>query len=248
MVHAHRHPVKGTATGTITFGGTATGIGETPGPVTPTFPVIASSNNEFGTSLGTANPIPAPAAVAAGDLLIAFVSHDASTVITASTDWTQVIQQVVTTLHRLAVFARVADGGANDILAISGTTQDYCATIHRITSHAVTAIADIKSAVTTGTGTVIDAPSLDAGATRKWLWLVSAGIACDNAGDDFTPLTLANYTIFYNFKSAANTTASALLVARRELETQTENPAAFSAFGAPRSFVTVTVAVPGAGS
>ena len=211
------------------------------------FAVIASTNTETGTSLGTANPIPAPAGVVAGNLLVTFCSHDINTpAVTASTGWTQIAQAASSTVHQLAAFGRVADGGANDTPALTGATQDYCASILRITGHSVTSVAaDIKVATFNPTGGFInpDPPSLNAGSSNKWLWI--AAVAVDtNAAYTITALPPSYSATHANLQSATGASGSALATAQRNLQTQTEDPGVFTNANV-RPWVTFTLAIPG---
>jgi hypothetical protein len=195
-------------------------------------PVIASVNTEIGTSLGTANPIPSPTGIVAGNLLIAFCGKDAPVAaLTASTGWTQIatLDTVSTSVQRLSVFGRIADGGANDALALTGDLTDYCASILRITGHGVTNLAtDIKVATTStsGAGTANpDPPSLNAGSSKAWLWLAAAAVDTTGA---YAVTVQANYTFAHaSLQSATNVSSCALAVSSRGLTAQTEDPAGF---------------------
>lgn len=212
---------------------------------TTTFPTIATANTETGTSLGTANAIPSPSGVVAGDLLVANVSNDGGgTVITASTGWTEVVQanENGPSPHRLACFVRIADGGANDSLSLTGATDDYCASILRITGHGVTTIAsDIKFASAIGTtSTVVDPPNLDAGSVRKWLWVAVAGVDQNTGGQvNGSPV---GYTSAHANLSAGSV-GSGLGVAYKTNEVQAENPASWGTSSA-RPWAAFTLAVP----
>ena len=205
------------------------------------YPLIASTNTETGTNLGTANPMPSPSGVAVGNLLLAFCTSDSVTTITASTGWTEIIQTVVTTQHMMALFARIADGSANDSLAVTGAAQDYCVGILRVTDHGVTTLTtDIKKASAVATTGVINPPSLDAGSVKKWLWLTAAGLDQIAANQITAPPT--NYTTAHTILSSAAGTSSALGVASRNLEIQTEDPGGWS--NSSRPWIGFTVAIP----
>ena len=207
--------------------------------------MIASFNTETGiNNLSTNNPMPTPSGVVAGNLFVAVCAHDSLTVITASTGWTQIAQvEQPTVTHRCDIFGRIADGGANDALSLSGGASDYCTSIMRITGHGVTNVAtDIKKvdAVSTGS-TNPDPPSLDAGSSKRWLWLVAAGVDTTSA---FTMTTPTNYTdVHAPLQSATNVSGQALFVAQRALNTQTENPGVFTT-GTVVPWIAHTLAIP----
>jgi hypothetical protein len=206
---------------------------------------VITSNTEIGTSLGTSNAIPAPAGVTSGDLLLAFCSNDApSATITASAGWPEINQQVITgNVHRMAVFGRIADGGANDALSLSGTAQDYCAGILRVVNHGVASVtSDIKVAGTfNATAGAINPPSLAAGSSQAWLWLSSGCVDMTNAGDTLTT-SPTNYTQVINLKSASSTTSSGMAVSSRGLTTSTEDPGAYT--NTSRPWIGITLAIP----
>ena len=215
-----------------------------------TFPSIVTTNTEIGTSLGSNNPIPAPSGVVAGNLLIAVGLNDnpSTTNLSASTGWTQVIAatHTLSTAIKMAVFARVADGSASDALSLSGASQDYCAAIARITDHSVSNVAaDIKSASAQSTvgGTNLNPPSLDAGASRKWLWLAAAGVDTTAGNISWTSMP-TGYTQTVTPLQSANTASSCSMgMASRQLETQTEDPVNF-VISQSLHWLALTLAIP----
>jgi len=215
------------------------------------FASVEAVNGEVGTSLGAANAIPAPAGVVSGDLLVAWGTSDnpSTTNITASTGWTQINTQVQgSNVIKHTIFARIADGGANDALALSGAAQDYCATIARIANHGVTNVAtDIKvaTAATGSTGNA-DPPSLDAGSVKDWLWLASAAV--DFTTGNTISADPTNYTNVDNRTSASSTSSCGHRIARRALNGQTENPGAFTNTSRPWIGAIIAIPPPSTGS
>jgi hypothetical protein len=217
------------------------------------FPSIASTNTEFGTSLGTNNAMPPPPDVVAGDLIVAICLNDnpSTTDLAASTGYAQITTHTQPTNgNKMAAFGRVADGGANDALSLSGATQDYCVAITRITDHGVTDVAaDIKFANgnSTSGGTSANPPSLDAGALRKWLWLGVAGIDTISGTIAWSAMP-AGYTQTVTPLQSAHTASScALGVAHNAVEIQTEDPGPFT-IGYPAHWQSLTLAIPPAGA
>lgn len=233
---------SGTGTGTITPAGfTNQGLAlvNTVPPIT-----IASTATEVGQSLGTNNAIPAPSGVVAGDLLLAFCSSDnAATAITASTGWTELSQTVITgNIQRMGIFARLADLGANDALALSGATEDYCAAILRIQNHGVASLAtDIKLAATNSVAVGrIDPPLLDTGVNQRWFWL-SAG-CFDNSSDGNVSTGSTAYTESIDITSTFGATGTSLWVGYRSTINRAEDPGPMS--NALRAWIGYTLAVP----
>ena len=210
---------------------------------------VATTSTEPGTSLATNNAIAAPTGVVTGNLLLAFCSHDNSaTAITASTGWTSINQTVITSnVHRMAVFGRVADGGANDALSLSGTTsQDYCAAILRVVNHAVgsaTVATDVKVAGTfSASSGAINPPNLAAGSTTTWLWIASGCIDATATGDTLTTQPSGYSVAVAGFKSASSTTSSAMAIAVKGANASSDDPGTFT--NTSRPWIGITLAVP----
>lgn len=217
-------------------------------PAAPSgYPGIVTSSTETGTPLGTANAVASPAGVNVGDLLLAFCTNDGGNQITASTGWTQVGDSTTAAAHALRAFARIADGGANDSLSLSQSSgsSDYCAQIHRINFHAVTNVAtDIKSAAATANSVNPNPPNLNAGSTKKWMWL--AATAFDRIVSDTITAAPASYTMVGSvLTSGSTTTSSALAVAQRNLETNIEDPGTFTSSASARQWNALTLSIPG---
>ena len=213
-------------------------------PYTPAGPAVASSSTEVGLAIGTGgNPQPVPAGVIAGDLLLAFVGNDLSgTATNGSTGWTKINETAQgSTNVKLATFARIADGGTNDILSLTGTgTQDYCTSILRITGHGILVPGDIKIAVTTGASGNADPPNLDATVSAAYLWVVAAAVDLD-VGHSITAVPSGYIQAHAPLKSEDSATSVALGVGSRVATAQTEDPAAFA--NSSQEWVAVTVAV-----
>jgi hypothetical protein len=208
-------------------------------------PQVAATGGEVGTSLGTSNAQTLPSGSTTGSLVVVWVTHDnpGGTAITASTGWTQIFAGVVTgNVLRHACFARILDGGANDTLTISGTTQDYCVSSARITNHGVTDVAtQIKTvAPATNTSGNADPPSLDAGVSDEWLWLASAGV--DFTTGNTISANPANYSDVDNRTSASSTSSCGQRIAKRELTTQTQDPGTFT--NTSQEWVAGIIAIP----
>ena len=214
-----------------------------------TYPVIATTSTEADTSMGT-QAITAPAGVVTGNLLLAFSAIDnTGTTVTASTGWTTVVTENSTSVIRIAVHARIADGSGDDALTLTGATEDYCASILRIAQHGVASNATITSEIkATGTNSgagFANPPDLDAADSRAWLWLAAAAVDL-TTGESITAMP-ASYTEAHTaLKSADSTTSCALGVAYRTVTAQSENPGAFT--HPSQEYAAVTVAVPPAGS
>ena len=215
------------------------------------FPVIATTNTKVEPSLTANQPLPLPAGITAGDLLVCFFANDGNTVLSTGVSgggWTMIAQTVVGTTHRLGVLARIANGvntGGNDACSINGSGGDYSASLMRITGHGVTNVAtDIKLAMAVDTGSA-DPPQVDTGVNGKWLWLAAAAVD-GTTGTAITAMP-ASYTEVANLLSVAggSISSSLLAVAERDVETRNENPGAFT--NTARDWAAATVAIPPVG-
>lgn len=230
-----RHAAAGSGSSTSPSGlgsGAATlsrhagaGSGSTTAPAT-TFPVPGTASTEIGTSLGANNAQTLPS-YTNGDLLLAFVSNDSTTqptVGTGSASWTSIL--AYTNASRgVAILGRISTG--SDTLTLSGSGH-YCVTILPVSDHGVSSVAtDIKlAAVATNATGMPDAPSLDAGSVRDWLWL-AFGVNDVGAGEGVWSTAPSNYTSASALCSTTAPVASASTshaVAYRELTAQTEDP------------------------
>lgn len=212
------------------------------------FPVASTAGTatEIGTSLGTDNAISLPSNVQVGDLLIAVAS-----VLNASTDTTTGTGSATwTTLHstastgndvRQTVFARIATG--SDDLVLSGASDDYVVSVMRIIRHGCSSVADIEIANTSGTSGNVDPPTLDAGATKRWLWL-AVGSA------DFTSIEFSfreappTYTTIVATESSTVADSVGQCIGARQLEIDEEDPDAFNHAGSGYDWVAATLAIP----
>ena len=210
-----------------------------------TFPTIAAQNSEQGTSMGT-QAINMPTGIAAGNLLIAIVASDlaaAAGTHTASTGWTSIRTQLQgSNVVRLSAFGRIADGGANDNLTVTGPSQDYCAWTGRITGFTVTAISQIQSAdATAGTGNA-DPPNLNPTVARAWRWI--AAEAMDLTTSNTITSVPSGYTEAYRNVSASSTSSVAMGVGHKTGDTTSENPGNFVNNPTTRPWVAFTIGIP----
>ncbi|QQR77515.1 MAG: hypothetical protein IPJ67_05325 [Candidatus Moraniibacteriota bacterium] len=206
------------------------------------FPTVASSNTTNGTTLSGGVALNMPSGITAGDLLVAFASNDN----TGGTNmgisgWTQLFSQQYTgNVVSHAAWAKIAVG--SDTATLTGASQDYAATVVRITGHGVSTISsDIKVGTAASTSNANpNPPSLDAGSSKKWLWLESFGAEDD---DNTATYWSTNYTGVAQVESAQSTSSTMCSLAYRQNETQTENPGTM-AMAASEEAVAQTIAIP----
>jgi len=206
------------------------------------FPVVASSATTADTSLAGGRALNMPSGIAVGDLLIAFCTNDAPGATNMDiSGWTQVSAGAYTSnVVKHAIFAKIATGA--DTGTLTGASQDFSAVVTRITEHGVTTIGtDIKVGTMASTaGTAPNPPNLDAGSSKKWLWMESFGADDD---DDTATYWTPGYTAVDQIQSAPGTSSCLTAVAYLHSETQTENPAAMT-MDSEEEALAQTIAIP----
>jgi hypothetical protein len=210
------------------------------------FPAVGTSNNTNGTSLAGGVALNMPSGIVAGDLLLAFTVNDnPGTTDMAISGWTQVFHEAYTSnVIKHACFAKIAVG--SDTATLTGASQDYAATVLRIPvfNHGVGTIAtDIKVAtVAIGLSETPNPNDLDAGSSKKWLWLASNGSDDDDNNSTYWP---TSYTGISQVESAQSTSSCMLQLAYRQLEAQSENPGTFAlTAGQSEEWVAKVIAIP----
>lgn len=206
------------------------------------FASIATSNTTSGTTLAGGAALNMPSGIQAGDLLVVFASNDATGGTgMAISGWTQLFHQQYTgDVVSYGAWAKIAAG--SDTATLTGASQDYTAVAIRVVNHGVTTIAtDIKvgtPALTSGANP--DPPSLDAGASNKWLWVEGYGADDD---DETATYWSTSYTGVASVESAQSTSSTISTLAYRQNETQTENPGTM-AMGLSEEAVANVIAIP----
>lgn len=218
---------------------------------TEIYPVPGAVTTEVGTSLGSNNAQPAASTtVIAGDLLLAFVTIDdpgatGLSTGTGSAVWAELFDTADTTgpnTIRMACYARIATG--SDALVLTGDTDDYVVATFKVVQHGCATTADIKVGTTAGSNVgTADPPNLNAGSTRKWLWIACAGFdetVGSTLGAAPTGMTLLNATEDGNDRVGQ-------MLAYQQSEVSALNPTAFGST-TTGTWLANTLAIPPASS
>lgn len=184
------------------------------------FPVIAATNTS-ASSAAQASPhtVNLPTGIVSGDLLIMVFMLGNTNTITTPTGWTQIFNTLATV--RLAAYYRIADGteGASVSVVIGGSGRSAHCT-YRISGYAGTPESGTS---TSGSSVSADPPTLSPSwASAKTMWLAVMGV------NSATIPTAAptNYTNLIAYAGASG--GVSVGSGRRELETATEDPGAFT--------------------
>jgi len=191
------------------------------------FPVVEATNHSVEASNTTTHTVSLPAGIQAGETLLVFFSCDSVETVTFPEGWTKIKEESYSTWITLAVAWRKADGeeGAS-ITVTTGTDEESAHISYRISGATdPTSTPPEVSAGANSYGDTPDPASLTAGGgSKEYLWIAVEG------NDDDEPVTdyPTNYTNGETYASSEAFSACSIGIARRNLETDTENPGAFT--------------------
>lgn len=185
------------------------------------FPVVAGAAatvTDGGAGSSSSFSINLPASVAAGDLILLFISTVAGVTVTLS-GYTSILAGGT---HTLNLYYKHAVGGETTAAGTFSGSTTFGAAAYRITG-ASTSLAPVASAIATATGNAPDSASLTSGfgsVNTLWLSLFATGGAATLTGG------ATNYTTVCN----SSTTGGGGLLGggSRALNAATENPPQFS--------------------
>ena len=187
------------------------------------FPQVAAVNGGNNTTNSTEHTVNLPSGIQAGDLLLVFFASDVAPTIAFPEGWTQLFQTSWASLVNFGAWYRVADG--NEGATITVTTSSEEMTAH--TSYRITGYIGVPEVGTAATGSTItpDPPSLSPSwGAQDTLWLA----ACANDRERFVATYPDDYTDGLNDLTSGKVEGCGVGTARRERNTATENPGAFT--------------------
>lgn len=198
------------------------------------FPYISERAFTRGTGDGTNHTINMPPSLVAGDLLLLICTSDEAPSHSVS-GWTQVGATAFNALFTISqsVWYKVAVGGdtATLILGSTNTIDAACFIIKE---------AGVPTATSSnGNSTNADPPSHSAPISTKHLWIVAGGWDWNTAINITPPSGYGDYILVPGF----NSTSPAMATCDKFLETQTENPGAFTS--GTEQWVAWTISIPG---
>lgn len=191
------------------------------------FPVVEATNHSVEASNTTSHTVALPANIQAGETLLVFFCIDGQEWISFPEGWTVLYQEGYTIHIRFAVAWRKADGeeGAS-ITVISGGVQQSAHISYRISGATDPTVTPPEaSEKASGVSANPDPAGLTpVGGSKKYLWIAAAG--SDDGLDLYTAYP-TNYTNGETYQSAEDFQGVNIAVARRELETDSEDPGSF---------------------
>lgn len=185
-----------------------------------TFPSVDATNSGIDNTSSTSHNISLPASIAAGDLLIIFITSSAATSVASATGWTSLYSTSLNLSIRGYCLYKIADGSEGSSVTVSFTvTCSVAWTSYRISGYAS---APEVGTSATGTSTTPDPPSL----TPSWgsddtLWIAAAH--CNNVTADLTAPT--NYG---SIVQAVNGGGKSAGTAQRNLAAASDDPGTFA--------------------
>jgi len=168
-------------------------------------------------STGTDHSVTMPGGIVAGEILLVFASFEGTTGITVPGDWTVQSNTLNAPGIRLLVVSKIAAGSDTLTLTSAASTSSAHAA-YRAFSNDNT----LRITTATGTSTTPNPPSLNNGASQKFLWF--AAFAGDSSSATVTSYP-ANYT---TNQLTAHRGRALLAVATRNNEIGTEDPGVFT--------------------
>lgn len=159
----------------------------------PNFPRLLSITDGAFATAASSHPVPMPAAVTAGDLLLMTVSTRAvsgsNAIPTTPSGWTQlnIGATGAGSVNYTAVYYKTAagtEGGTTVSVATASSTTTLAAQTHRIQVGTFTGPPTAAGVSDTGANMTPDPPSLDSGVTTVKLWIAGFG-----SNGDAAPLT-----------------------------------------------------------
>lgn len=214
------------------------------GGVVGNYPTRLSLTTYVTDSDLTSHPIPMPATVNAGDLLLMYANCDTSSTPTPTTPtgWTQLVSTASGAAQRLMIYYKVAagtEGGTTVNLVLSGA-ETVAAHVERIQAGTYQGTPEAATPVA-GSFLNPDPPSL----TPSWgsaatHWVVVCAQGAQNTGVTAWPMPLEQ-TITKG--ATAGAAYSSMLTCYQQLTAASNNPIAFTSVSPNSNIIVTTVAV-----
>lgn len=178
------------------------------------FAVVQSTSSNTVAS-NTTHAVTMPSGITAGDVLLAFSTFDTNAAATPSAGWTTINSTTSGAGLRFNVLRKIA-AGSDTLTYTTGAGVTSAHAVYRIYSNDTTTQ---NGTAATGTSTTPNPPSLDNGASQKFIWIAAAGST--NA--------FSGYPTNYSDNQINSGTGNAhVSVATRSLEASSEDPGTFT--------------------
>lgn len=179
------------------------------------FPTVLGTATSIR-STTTSHPVTMPGGIVAGEILLVFASFQSTTGITVPGDWT-VQSNTLNSAIRLLVLSKIA-AGSDTLTLTSAASTNSAHAAYRAFSNDNT----LRITTASGTSTTPNPPSLNNGASQKFLWFAAFASESSSA-------TVTSYPANYTTNQLTAHQGNALLaVATRNNEIGTEDPGVFT--------------------
>ena len=207
------------------------------------FPQVAATNGGNHASNSTSHTVNLPTGIVAGNLLLVFFSSDAAPTITFPEGWTELFTKSYSTSIKGGLWYKVADGEEGASISVDTSSSQMTAhTSYRITGFSGTPEAGVA---VSSSGAPSNPPSLSpTWGAKDTLWFFCCAI---NGEDPFVSIDSypANYgNGRYDYSDDAE--GAGMGTARRELNTETEDPGAWTMSNTPRNMANTIAIQPAA--
>lgn len=207
------------------------------------FPQVVATNNSVEAADRTEHIVALPVNIQASETLLVFFVTDGNNATTFPGGWTKIFEEDAGTDAHLAIAWRKADGGEGASIEVATAGVEQSAHISYRISGATdpTVTAPEVSTGATARSNTPNPDSLSAGGgSKEYLWIAVAG--SDDGRQEYTGYP-ADYGNGEGYQSAESTDGCNIGIARRELETDSEDPGTFTIEGLGKDWVACTVAV-----
>lgn len=204
-------------------------------------PTVEATNNSSEDSNTFSHTVSLPTNIQAGETLLVFFAADGDNVATFPEGWTNLFGVDSSVYLHLTVAWRKADGGEGASITVTTSDAEQSAHISYRISGAIdpTVTPPEASAGVSDSNYYPDPDSLTpGGGSDKYLWLA---LACKDLGTSSISVYPTNYTDG-EYRVSAGSFGCMVTVARRENETDSEDPGTFTSNNVNR-WIACTVAV-----
>ncbi len=192
------------------------------------FPVVATTNTSYSSSISYIHVVALPSGIQAGDLLLVFwADGDTASTVNVPGGWTQLYNQQTGGYRQLVIY-KIASGSEGAVIVLSTSIAERSAhNSYRIATGTYSGIP-VAASVQIGFTDQPDPPLLTSGfGAISTLWIAVS----HSGGDDNTPAPAppSSYTnLITGYTGSAGTKHARMATARRNLAAASENPAVFT--------------------
>ena len=207
-------------------------------PIPSGFPeIVGTAATYIEATASTSHPVTMPSGIVFGELLLMIIRQGGSNISkTPPSGWTR-----ISDISFMEVYSRTADGSEGSTATVTlSAARKFLAVTMRISPAAAVEVATISSS--------LNSPSLSPSwGSDDTLWLAASSVQQNDSTfaytGDPTSYTRVAYIETTDGAGSSDTTDAQLIVAKRELTTATEDPAAWPTTGTQTGNRSITIAI-----